>query len=100
MVKKDIIWSPMADFDLDQILDYLAKTWEPSVSLSFLDELEKCLDVIGKSPKAFPLFYAPQKIRRCVVTKQNSLFFKEYTNYIAVLRLYDTRQDPDDLGFE
>jgi hypothetical protein len=69
------------------------------VSVEFLDELEKCVELIGISPEAFPVFYAAQNIRRCVVTKHNSLFFKVYVNHIAILRLYDTRQNPDDLLF-
>jgi plasmid stabilization system protein ParE len=100
MAKKSIVWSPLADQDLERILDFLARTWEPSVSFSFLDELENCLEIISLSPEAFPLFYIPQQIRRCVVTIHNSLFFKEYDNYIAVLRLYDTRQNPENLFFE
>jgi plasmid stabilization system protein ParE len=78
MVEKSVIWSPLADEDLDRVFDYLEKNWGPLVSVEFLDELEKCVELIGISPEAFPVFYAAQNIRRCVVTKHNSLFFKAY----------------------
>jgi len=100
MHRRDIIWAPHADEDLGHILDYLDKNWGPAVSISFLDELENCIELIRTSPEAFPVFYSGQNIRRCVVTKHNSLFFKIYTNHIAVLRLYDTRQNPNDLLFD
>ncbi|TVQ17597.1 MAG: type II toxin-antitoxin system RelE/ParE family toxin [Bacteroidetes bacterium] len=100
MYERDIIWAPLADEDLDRLLDHLDKNWGPAVSIAFLDELENCIELIRVSPEAFPVFYSSQKIRRCVVTKQNSLFFRVDANHIAILRLYDTRQDPNDLFFD
>ena len=100
MHERGVIWSPLADEDLGRILDYLDKNWGPAVSIAFLDELENCIELIRISPEAFSVFYSGQKIRRCVVTKHNSLFFKMYANHIAILRLYDTRQDPNDLLFD
>jgi 3-hydroxyacyl-CoA dehydrogenase len=43
MVEKSVIWSPLADEDLDRVLDYLEKNWGPLVSVEFLDELENVL---------------------------------------------------------
>jgi plasmid stabilization system protein ParE len=97
---KPVIWSPLADDDLGQILNYLDKHWGTNVSVSFLDAIDKCLAIIQTSPDAFPVFNTDKSIRRCVVTKHNSLFFKEYNTYIAILRLYDTRQNPEKLKFE
>lgn len=98
--ERSIIWSPLADEDLARLLDYLDRNWGPAVSVEFLDQLEQCIAFIRISPELFPVFYSDQKIRMCVVTKHNSLFYKVYENHIAVLRLYDTRQDPNNLLFD
>jgi len=65
---REIVWSPLAEVDLGNILEYLAKNWN-------------------------------QKVRKCLVTKQNTLFYREVERRIEILRLYDTRQDPKKLKF-
>ena len=100
MHERGIVWSPLADEDLAWLLDYLDKNWDPAVSIEFLDQLEQCIALIRISPESFPVFYSDQIIRKCVVTKHNSLFYKVYENHNAILRLYDTRQDPNNLLFE
>lgn len=37
------------------------------------------------------------KIRKCVITKQNSLFYKIEGETIEIVRIYDTTQDPNKL---
>jgi plasmid stabilization system protein ParE len=50
---KPIIWSPQADKDLEEILDYLAEEWENSVSLKFPDLVDILLKQIAINPKHF-----------------------------------------------
>ena len=35
-----------------------------------------------------------------VIAKYNTLFYRETKTQIEILRIYDTRQDPDKLTFE
>ena len=94
---KPIIWSPQADKDLEEILDYLAEEWENSVSLKFLDLVDMLLKQIAINPKQFPLINKSLNIRKCVITKHNTLFYRNKRNVIEVVRIYDTRQDPEKL---
>ena len=34
------------------------------------------------------------KVRKCVITKQNSLYYRENSERIEILRIYDNRQNP------
>jgi plasmid stabilization system protein ParE len=96
---KPIIWSPQADSDLEEILDYLAEEWENSVSLKFLDLVDILLKQIAINPKQFPLINKSLNIRKCVITKHNTLFYRNKRTVIEVVRIYDTRQDPEKLQF-
>jgi len=96
---KHIIWSHLAENDFANILDYLDKNWERKVASNFIDLTENVLNQISINPKQFPICYKKRKVRKCVLTKHNTLFYRDTRTSIQILRIYDTRQDPDTLTF-
>ena len=54
---------------------------------------------ISINPKQFPLIFKKKKIRKCVMTKHNTLFYRENKDNIDILRIFDNRQDPKKLKF-
>jgi plasmid stabilization system protein ParE len=97
---REIIWSPLADEDLGDILEYLAKEWNQEVIIRFLRKIDLVTNQIAKLPNQFPIINRKLGVRKCVVTKQNTLFYRENEKKIEILRLYDTRQDPKKLRFK
>ena len=97
---KTIIWSPLSEKDFALILDYLDKNWGSKVALNFIELTENSLNQISLNPRQFPLFYKRKRIRKCVLTKHNSLFYRDGKTNIEILRIYDTRQDPNTLTFK
>ena len=97
---KQIIWSPFAENDFANILDYLDKNWDRKVASNFIDLTENTLNQISINPKQFPICYNKKKVRKRVLTKHNSLFYRDSRSSIQILRIYDTRQDPDTLTFK
>ncbi len=96
---KQLFWSPLAEQDLELILAYIDKEWGSGVTNRFISKLDKATDQISVFPKLFPLINRKRKVRKCVITKQNSLFYREHRNKIEILRFFDTRQDPEILNF-
>ena len=92
-------WSPQADNDLSQILDYLHHNWSPMVTIKFLDRLDDMIGELVIHPNRYPLIEERLHIRRCVITKHNSLYYRYTNDQLAILRIFDTRQDPDKLTF-
>jgi len=99
-MSKQIVWSPSAESDFANILEYLQENWEERVTNHFIDLTEGILEQISINPKQFPLIHKKQKIRKCVITKHNTLFYRESNSQVDLLRIYDTRQDPNILTFK
>ena len=98
-ITKHIIWSPSSEKDFESILEYLYIRWNRRVILKFINKVDDAIDLISENPKLFPLINEELQIRKCVITKQNTLFYREVNKNIEVVRLFDSRQDPKKLNF-
>ena len=96
---KQVIWSPQSENDFLDILNYLHENWDNKVVFKFIDITEELIHQISLNPKQFPLIQKKNKVRKCVISKHNSLYYRERREYIDVLRIYDNRQDPHKLRF-
>ena len=96
---KPIIWSPSSESDFANILGYIDKNWGNQVAVNFIDLTEDILDQISQNPRQFPICYKRKKIRKCVLTKHNTLFYRESKTNVDLLRIFDTRQNPNTLTF-
>ncbi len=97
---KRIIWSPDSERDLDIILEYLSREWESSVAIRFLEIIEDLTSQISVNPRQFPLIHKGMNIRKCVITRHNTLYYRNRRTHVELLRIYDTRQDPNKLNFK
>ena len=96
---KQVVWSPAAEKDLEKILEYLKLFWNLSVLSRFIIKTDDSITLIVDNPKIFPLINKELNIRKSVITKQNTLYYREKNDTIEIVRLFDTRQDPHKLIF-
>lgn len=94
---RNVIWSPSAKEDLENIIDYLLHNWSTQIVQKFLNRLTRIINQITINPKQFPLVHPDLKIRKCVITKQNTIFYRLKKNKIEIVRIFDTRQNPQKL---
>jgi plasmid stabilization system protein ParE len=99
-MSKQIIWSPLSVSDFAKILEYLHENWDEKVTSQFIKLTENILEQISINPKQFPVIHKKEKIRKCVLTKHNSMFYRESKSHIDILRFFDARQDPNTLTFK
>jgi len=97
---KLIIWSPLSEKDFENILDYLYNRWGENIANKFIDITNDLVKQISINPKQFPLINKNINVRKCVITKHNTLYYRDREKYIDILRIYDNRQDPKKLRFE
>jgi plasmid stabilization system protein ParE len=63
-------------------------------------KLDKSLEQIQKLPDSFPESEKIRGLRKCVLTKQTTLFYKYSETTIDVITIFDNRQNPKSLKKE
>jgi len=96
-MSKKVLWSPIAESDLRFTLFYLESNWNNAVVNQYLNKIDYLVNQITTNPEQFPLVNNKKKIRKCVVTKHNTIFYREKDEVIEILRIFDTRQNPKKL---
>lgn len=96
---RKIIWSPAAEEDLISILDYLQNKWSQRVINKFINKIDDNVGLILEDPKIFPIINQELQIRKSVVTKHNTFYYREVSEGVEIVRLFDSRQDPVKLKF-
>jgi plasmid stabilization system protein ParE len=96
---KPIIWSRFSENDFANILDYLDKNWGQKVAIDFIDLTDNIINQISLNPRQFPIWYKRKKVRKCVLTKHNTIYYRDGKTNVEILRIYDTRQNPNTLTF-
>ncbi|HKL36215.1 MAG TPA: hypothetical protein VJ899_07980, partial [Salegentibacter sp.] len=68
------------------------------VKTNFIKRLDDYLQIIKQEPESFPESEKVSGLRRCVITKQTSIYYEFNDKEIRILSFFDTRQDPDKLN--
>lgn len=96
---KQIIWSALSEKDFVSILDYLQKNWDDKVVQGFIEITNGSIELISNNSNQFPMIDKIKKVRKCVLTKHNTLYYRDRKTYIDILRIFDNRQDPRKLRY-
>jgi len=92
-----IIWMPKAEATFNTILIYLEQHWGNTAVLNFFDKVEHLLTIISDQPELFPKINEEEKIRKCVIVKQVSLFYKIKEHQVDLIAFWDNRQNPENI---
>jgi plasmid stabilization system protein ParE len=93
-MKREIRLSKRAMKKLDSLLVYLENEWSTKVKHNFILKLDKSLKQIQKLPDSFPESEKIKGLRKCVVTKQTTVFYRYSDTSIDVITIFDNRQNP------
>lgn len=88
-----IVWTSIAEADLENVINYLEDNWTHRELNKFSKKLDKIITLVKNNPKTFPKSNFKIDIRRAVVNKQNSLYYRKKENTVEILRLFDNRKD-------
>ena len=91
-----INWTPHALKELEKTYEYLELNFTPNELRKLSSDLNKSLQLISKNPKLFPQS-ASHGIRRIVIKKFNTLYYREKLNSIEVISFYSNRKNPSNL---
>ena len=82
---------------MDNIARYLETEWSVRVRDKFLEVLKKKIEQITRMPQMYEASSKKKTIRRCVVSKQTSLYFRAKKEEIEIVTIQDTRKNPKKL---
>ncbi len=91
---KPVDWTELALDDLNNIVNYLQVNWNSAVIENFIQLTERTLEFISCYPKMYRMVNKGKRVRRCVLTSQNSLYYRVFKGRIQVIRIYDNRRKP------
>lgn len=91
---KPVIISPQAQKDILAILNYLQENWNQKVIDHFLDRLEGFYKIVSRFPRLFRYYDKRRNIRSYVLTRQNSVYYRNTRTAIEIITVFDTRQHP------
>lgn len=85
----EIRWSEEAVNNLAEILDYLEHKWTEKEVQKFKSKLNHQLDLISQSPFIFPSANFNPEMRKAVLSKQTTIFYKviDATIFLAYIHV-------------
>ena len=90
-----IFLSPLAERQLELLLEYLESEWSRKSRTTFLEKIKKSFKSISLQPKSCPESTEFPNLFKCVVTKQTYFYYRIIENEIEIISIKDNRQDPD-----
>ncbi len=88
-----LLWTENAKSELSEIINYIATKWNEVAVRKFTKSLESALEAVLTMPTAFPESSINKNIRRKVISKQTSIYYKIFTDEIVILSIFDNRRN-------
>ncbi len=92
-----IIWTSRALSDLKNTIAYLEENWTSREIQKFALLLDLQLNRLKIYPNLFPESHRYKKIRKSVLTRQVSMYYRVVNQEIQIISLFDNRQNPKKL---
>ena len=95
-----IIWTDEAILGLKRTINHIENRWSQKELRNFSNLLDKQLEIIKASPGIFPFSNKTKGIRKSVLSKQTSIYYKVEGDSIYLLSVFDSKQNPIKLKFK
>jgi plasmid stabilization system protein ParE len=92
----EVIWTEDAEADLIENLNYLVKEWSEKSARMLVKEIDSVIQLIQINTDLYTLTEIPS-VRKAVVRKQISLYYKIDGSKLFVLRIWNNFKNPDSL---
>lgn len=90
----NIHWTDNAKNDLKTILNYLEIHWTEKELKNFSSKLDNTISLISQNPLLFQASFYKINVRRALITKHNTLYYRIKGTEIELLTIFDTRKNP------
>ncbi len=91
---REVILSKRASQKLEELFKYLESEWSLTVRDNFADKLDQILNHLKIFPEIGQQSDLVKGLRRIVITKQTTIYYRFDQNHIKIATIFDTRMDP------
>jgi len=93
-----VVISERAEVNIEKIIAYLLAEWSEAVADNFIAEFEKIIDSLSINPFVFQIYSKKKRIRKCLITKHNAMYYRIMDNVVEIITIHDTRRNPKSLN--
>jgi plasmid stabilization system protein ParE len=90
----NILWTDHAIKELEATIAYLNKNWTEKELKHLAIKIEETLELIAMNPNLFQSSDIKKDVRRVVVAKYNTLYYRTKGNTIEIISFFSNRQNP------
>lgn len=92
-----VIWSPASKEEYAEILGFVEDNFGIDAALKLLDKTDVIIGGIATFPEMFPASKLRKDVRKAVITKHNSVYYRYNKKQVQLLHFWDNRQNPKSL---
>lgn len=89
----ELVFSKRSIKEITKIANYIEEKFSLKDKTNFLNKLHLNFELILSNPETF-LKSEKLNLRKCVVTKYTTIFYRVEKNTILIVSVFDTRQNP------
>ncbi|MEP2170698.1 MAG: type II toxin-antitoxin system RelE/ParE family toxin [Polaribacter sp.] len=90
-----IFWTDHALSELEETIEYLENKWTERELKIFSAKLDHTIELISKSPEIFPTSIDKNGVRKAVVEKYNTLYYRINNKNVEIISLFSNRKNPN-----
>ena len=89
-----ILWTDFALKELEKTIEYLEENWTEKELRNLAENIEEKLALISQTPNLFQASNYKKEIRRVVIFKHNTLYYRIENEQIEIISFFSNRQSP------
>lgn len=89
-----ILYTDLASETLKNIYQLIEHKFGERAADTFLSKAEKSVTLIAEHPFMFKATSIDVNVRKCIITRQTSLFYRVTETSVHLLYFWDNRQEP------
>ncbi|MBU3659811.1 MAG: type II toxin-antitoxin system RelE/ParE family toxin [Flavobacteriales bacterium] len=89
-----IYWTDNALYELEKTIEFFEENWTENEIRKLVFKLEETLSIISKNPFLFQVSEVKPEIRRAVILRYNTLYYRIQSGHIEILSFFSNRQNP------
>ncbi|MEN2414353.1 type II toxin-antitoxin system RelE/ParE family toxin [Flavobacterium mesophilum] len=88
-----IIWSKKAEYNFENIINYLEQFWSPLIVQKFIQDVLHTIQLLQNNP-FIGKYNSKLKCRSILISRNVTLYYELIADDIELIALYNTRQKP------